>query len=135
MGNRLRSAFRLLSTPLQPDDYTRLVNPLWSKRELRGQIERVIRPADDAVELVIKPGWGVPADFRAGQYIGIGVRVDGRFVWRSYSLTNAPRSADGMLHVTVKAQEQGRLSQHLVAHATPGTIVRLAAPRVPASPR
>lgn len=128
MGNRLRSAFRLLSTPLQPDDYTRLVNPLWSKRELRGQIERVIRPADDAVELVIKPGWGVPADFRAGQYIGIGVRVDGRFVWRSYSLTNAPRSADGMLHVTVKAQEQGRLSQHLVAHATPGTIVRLAAP-------
>ena len=70
IGNRLRGAFRHLSTPLLPDDYTRLVNPLWSKRELRGQIERVSRPADDVVELVIKPGWGVPADFRAGQYIG-----------------------------------------------------------------
>ncbi|WJY99183.1 Stearoyl-CoA 9-desaturase electron transfer partner [Corynebacterium hansenii] len=128
IGNRLRGAFRHLSTPLMPDDYTRLVNPLWSKRELRGQIERVSRPAEDVVELVIKPGWGVPADFRAGQYIGVGVRVDGRLVWRSYSLTNAPQSADGMLTVTVKAQEQGRLSQHLVANVTPGTVVRLAAP-------
>lgn len=127
-GNRLRGAFRHLSTPLLPDDYTRLVNPLWSTRELRGQIEKVSRPADDVVELVIKRGWGVPADFRAGQYIGIGVRVDGRFVWRSYSLTNPPRSADGMLTVTVKAQDRGRLSQHLVAHAAPGTVVRLAAP-------
>ncbi|WP_295623842.1 ferredoxin reductase [uncultured Corynebacterium sp.] len=128
IGNRLRGAFRHLSTPLLPDDYTRLVNPLWSKRELRGQIERVSRPADDVVELVIKPGWGVPADFRAGQYIGIGVRVDGRLVWRSYSLTNAPHSADGMLTVTVKAQDQGRISQHLVTSITPGTVVRLAAP-------
>ena len=128
IGNRLRGAFRHLSTPLMPDDYTRLVNPLWSKRELRGQIERVTRPAEDVVELVIKPGWGVPADFRAGQYIGVGVRVDGRLVWRSYSLTNAPHSADGMLTVTVKAQDQGRLSQHLVANVTPGTVVRLAAP-------
>ena len=127
-GNRLRGVFRHLSTPLMPDDYTRLINPLWSKRELRGQIERVTRPADDVVELVIKPGWGVPADFRAGQYIGVGVRVDGRLVWRSYSLTNAPQSADGMLTVTVKAQDRGRLSQHLVSNVTPGTVVRLAAP-------
>lgn len=127
-GNRLRSVLRHFSTPLLPDDYTRLVNPLWSSRELRGQIERVSRPVDGVVELVIKPGWGVPVDFRAGQYIGIGVRVDGRFVWRSYSLTNAPKSADGMLTITVKAQDEGRLSRHLVANATPGTVVRLAAP-------
>lgn len=127
-ANGLRGAFRRLSTPLLPDDYTRLVNPLWSRRELRGQIEKVNRPSDDVVELVIRPGWGVPADFRAGQYIGIGVRVDGRFVWRSYSLTNAPRPADGLLSVTVKAQDQGFLSQHLVMYATPGTVVRLAAP-------
>ena len=34
------SAVRALFTPLLPDDYLELINPLWSTRELRGRIER-----------------------------------------------------------------------------------------------
>lgn len=124
----LSGAFRHLSTPLLPDDYTHLVNPLWSRRELRGRIEKINRMTEDSVELVIKPGWGMPTNFKAGQFIGIGVDLGGRYVWRSYSLTNAPRPADGLLTITVKAIDEGYLSQHLVRHVKPGTLVRLAAP-------
>ncbi|MBV7294825.1 ferredoxin reductase [Corynebacterium sp. TAE3-ERU12] len=124
----VRRGFTALSTPLLPDDYTVLVNPLWSARELRGRIIAVNYPADDVAELVIRRGWGVPSDFHAGQHIGIGVRVNGQFVWRSYSLTCPPGPQDGNLVITVKAIPDGRLSTHLVAHAHPGSVVRLAAP-------
>ena len=124
----LSRAFKHLSTPLLPDDYTHLVNPLWSRRSLRGQIESVTRTTPTTAELVIRPGWGVPTDFRAGQFIGIGVDVGGKYLWRSYSLTNAPQPADGLLTISVRALEEGFVSQHLVAYAKPGTVVRLAAP-------
>lgn len=128
LTHRLKRALEGFSTPLLPDDYTRLVNPLWSTREFRGRIVAVRRPTDTTAELVIRRGWGVPAEFRAGQHIGIGVRVDGRYVWRSYSLTCAPQPADGLLTVTVKAIDDGRLSRHLVRNARPGIVVRLALP-------
>ncbi len=39
---------------------------------------------------MIKPGWGFSFDYEPGQYIGIGLLVDGRWRWRSYSLTSSP---------------------------------------------
>ena len=36
---------RAFTSPLLPDDYLELINPLWSTRELRGRIER-IEPRD-----------------------------------------------------------------------------------------
>lgn len=125
---RARDVLRRFTTPLLPDDYTQLVNPLWSTRELRGKIESVERYPDDVIHLVIRPGWGVPVDFQAGQYIGIGLRVDGRYTWRSYSLTNAPDTGDGLFAITIRAVERGKLSNHLLGTAEPGINVRLAAP-------
>ena len=34
------NAMRSLFTPLLPDDYLELINPLWSTQELRGRVER-----------------------------------------------------------------------------------------------
>ena len=76
-----------LTYPLRVDDYSSLIYPLWSSRELRGEVVSVRREADDAVTLVIKPGWGATPHYRPGQYLGIGVLVNGRWTWRSYSLT------------------------------------------------
>jgi hypothetical protein len=58
---------RSLFTPLVPDDYLELINPLWSTQELRGRVERIERQTEDAVTIVIKPG----ADWdrhKPGQY-------------------------------------------------------------------
>jgi hypothetical protein len=40
LQRRALGAVRVLFTPLLPDDYLELINPLWSTRELRGRIER-----------------------------------------------------------------------------------------------
>jgi ferredoxin-NADP reductase len=128
----LRNVVRRITTPLLPDDYLKLANPLWSARELRGRILEVRRETEDSATLVIKPGWGFSFDYQAGQYIGIGLLVDGRWRWRSYSLTSGPSSAGkgaGTITITVKAMPEGFLSAHLVGGVAPGTIVRLAAPQ------
>ncbi len=130
----LRRLAARITTPLLPDDYLHLANPLWSARELRGRILEVRRETEDSATLVIKPGWGFSFDYQPGQYIGIGLLVDGRWRWRSYSLTSSPAGASGSatdrtVTITVKAMPEGFLSSHLVAGVEPGTIVRLAAPQ------
>jgi ferredoxin-NADP reductase len=126
--DRIRDAGSKLTTPLHPDDYLRLLNPLWSQRELRGRIEEVIPETDDAATLVIRPGWGWRYDHRPGQYVGIGVQVNGKFQWRSYSVSSPPRRRGRTIAITVRAMPEGKLSAHLVNGLDPGTIVRLALP-------
>ena len=127
-----RSIVARATTPLLPDDYLHLINPLWTARELRGKIVEVIPETDAAATLVIKPGWGFRLDFQPGQYAGIGVQIDGRFHWRSYSISSPPpetaRTA-GLFTITVKAMPEGFMSAHLVRGLEPGTIVRLALPQ------
>ncbi len=122
-----RRALRLASSftsPLLPDDYLELVNPLWSTRELRGRVVRVRRETRDAVTVVIKPGWEWPGH-RAGQYVRLGVAVDGVHHWRAYSLTSAPSRADGCIAITPKVVDGGRVSPFLNRDVRPGAIVRL----------
>lgn len=133
----LRKIAARITTPLLPDDYLHLANPLWSARELRGRVVAVRRETEDSATLVIKPGWGFSFDYQPGQYMGIGLLVDGRWRWRSYSLTSSPAESPGSsrrgrprtVTITVKAMPEGFLSTHLVAGVAPGTIVRLAAPQ------
>jgi ferredoxin-NADP reductase len=125
----LRSVAGRITTPLLPDDYLKLANPLWSARELRGRVLEVRQETVDSATLVIKPGWGFRFDYEPGQYVGIGVLMDGRWRWRSYSLTSSPVTRDRTITITVKAMPEGFLSSHLVGGLKPGTIVRLAAPQ------
>jgi ferredoxin-NADP reductase len=130
----VRSVFARMTTPLLPDDYLHMVNPLWSARELRGKIVEVVPETPDAATLVIKPGWGWSFRYQAGQYVGIGVHLDGKWHWRSYSISSSPadgspRGRRGRLTITVKAMPEGFLSEHLVRGLEPGTIVRLALPK------
>jgi ferredoxin-NADP reductase len=121
---RVLRALSALTSPLLPDDYLELINPLWSTRELRGRIERVERETDDAVTIVIRPGWEWEAH-EPGQYLRIGVEVDGVHHWRAYSLTSDPGRPDGCISITPKLLEDGVVSPFLVRHARPGAIVRL----------
>jgi stearoyl-CoA 9-desaturase NADPH oxidoreductase len=124
-----RAIAERITTPLLPDDYLKLANPLWSARELRGRVLEVRRETVDSATLVIKPGWGFSFDYQPGQYIGIGLLVDGRWRWRSYSLTSSPIKGARIITITVKAMPEGFLSSHLVGGVEPGTVVRLAAPQ------
>jgi ferredoxin-NADP reductase len=123
---RLRAlrGLRAFFNPLLPDDYLELVNPLWSTQELRGRIERVEPETGDAVTIHIKPGWEW-SGHEPGQYLRVGIVVDGVHHWRAYSLTSDPGRPDGQISITPKMYEPGAVSPFLVRQARPGAIVRL----------
>jgi ferredoxin-NADP reductase len=123
---RLRAmrGVRSMFAPLLPDDYLELINPLWSTQELRGRVERVERETDDAATIVIKPGWKW-GGHKPGQYLRIGVVVDGIHHWRAYSLTSDPERPDGCISITPKLVDKGKVSPWLVRKARDGGIVRL----------
>ena len=117
-------ALRAFFTPLMPDDYLELINPLWSTQELRGRIERIERETADAVTVLIKPGWEWEGH-RPGQYMRVGFEVNGKHHWRAYSITSDPGRPDGLIGITPKLLETGAVSPYVVRDAKPGTIVRL----------
>src|SRR6516165_3336006 len=103
---RVLKALESLSTPLLPDDYLELINPLWSTRELRGRIQRIDHVTDNAATVLIKPGYRW-SPHRAGQYVRIGVDIRGVRHWRAYSLTSEPDRPDGCVSITPKLVEEG----------------------------
>ncbi len=123
LRERLGRIAELAATPLVPADYLDVFNPLRAGASLRGRIEEIHLETADAATIVIRPGadW---AGHIPGQYVRIGIDVDGVRLWRAYSLTHGPR-ADGCIAVTVKAVPQGKVSNHLVRDARPGTLVHL----------
>jgi ferredoxin-NADP reductase len=124
LRRRALHAVRSLFTPLLPDDYLELIDPLWSTQELRGRIERIEPETPDAVTVLIRPGheW---RGHRPGQYLRIGVVVDGVHHWRAYSLTTDPVRPDGLIGITPQRVDGGVVSPYLVHGAHPGDIVRL----------
>ncbi|CAA9497116.1 MAG: Flavodoxin reductases (ferredoxin-NADPH reductases) family 1, partial [uncultured Solirubrobacteraceae bacterium] len=121
---RVLKAASVLFTPLLPDDYLELINPLWSTRELRGRVERIERETEDAVTILIRPGWEWEGH-EPGQYLRVGFVVDGVHHWRAYSLTSDPGRPDGFISITPKLVEEGKVTPYLVKELKPGCIVRL----------
>lgn len=117
-------AVRRLFSPLQPDDYLEMINPLWTTKELRGKVERVEPQGSEAASVLIKPGYEWPGH-KPGQYVRLGVVIDGVYHWRAYSLTSDPAPEDGLISVTPKKVDGGVVSPYLVQRIQPGDLVRL----------
>ena len=132
-GRRLLAAVSALTTPLLPEDFLGLVDPLWSTTQLRGRVVARRRETSRAVSVTIEPGaaW---TGHRAGQYVRVGIDVDGVRHWRSYSLSGP--EGDGHLTITVQEVAErsaggtsispaGVVSTTLVRDLPIGTIVQL----------
>ena len=124
LRDRVVKFAELVTTPLVPADYLDIVSPLRSGTALRGRIVSIRPETADAVTVVIKPGRGWRSHV-PGQYIRVGVDVDGVRHWRAYSLTSRTDRVDGNITFTTKAIPDGKVSNYLVRRATPGTIVQL----------
>src|SRR4051812_47840762 len=124
LQRRLLKLIGALTSPLLPDDYLEMINPLWSTRELRGRIERIEEETADAATVLIRPGYRW-SGHRPGQYLRIGLDIKGRRHWRAYSLTSEPERPDGCISITVKNVNEGTVSPYLVRRGRPGSIVSL----------
>jgi ferredoxin-NADP reductase len=79
--------------------------------------------AKNTVTLELKPNKHF-LGFKAGQHINVTVEVNGVRLTRSYSLTNIPNNK-GLLAITIKAVEHGKVSSYLCQQAQIGNIVEV----------
>src|SRR5260370_12529322 len=121
---RLRRLAGKLTSPLLPEDYLGLVTPLWATSELRGRVESVHWETPGAATLEIRPG-GAWAGHRPGQWVRIGIDINGVRHRRSYSISSAPSSATGGDRIAITVKAAGLVSGHLVPRVRPRTTLTL----------
>jgi len=123
LGRRAWSLAETMASPREPADYLDLFHPLRRGADLRARVCEVRPEAAGAVTVVLRPGssWRghVP-----GQYVRVGLDVDGVRRWRSYSLTSPP-STGGTIAVTAKPVPDGLVSAHLAQGLVVGDLVHL----------
>ena len=110
--------------PRDPGDYLDMVRPLRPGADLRARVVEVRPETADAVTVVLKPG-GAWRGHVPGQYVRVGLDVDGVRLWRSYSLTSPPVEPGGLLSITARAVPDGAVSPHLAQQLRPGQLVHL----------
>jgi stearoyl-CoA 9-desaturase NADPH oxidoreductase len=127
-GRSLRDSLRRVAeaavTPLELGDVLDVFHPLRRGADLRAKIVEVRAETHQSATIVLQPGrdW---AGHVPGQYVRVGVDVDGVRLWRTYSLTHGPR-ADRRISITVKAIPDGVVSNYLVHRARAGQMIQLA---------
>ena len=110
--------------PVDPAEYLDMFRPLRTGADLRARVVEVRPETADAVTVVLRPG-GAWLGHRPGQYVRVGIDVDGVRLWRSYSVTSVPGASDGLLTITAKAVPDGVVSAHLAQQLRPGRLVHL----------
>ncbi len=124
LRDRAWRAAAYLTHPLEPSDYLDMIRPLRPGADLRARVVEVRPETADAVTVVLRPG-GAWQGHVPGQYVRVGLDVDGVRLWRSYSLTSPPHAADGLLTITAKAVPDGAVSSHLAQELRRGQLVHL----------
>jgi ferredoxin-NADP reductase len=113
----------LLVGPHGVDRYLELVRPELTVRDARAQVVAVRRQTPRSVTLTLRPNaaW---TGFRAGQFVRVGVEIDGVRRTRTYSPASSERAGD-LLELTVTVHPEGLVSGHLQSSIRPGTILHL----------
>jgi ferredoxin-NADP reductase len=116
----------LLVGPHGVDRYLELLRPDLTIRDARAEVVATRCQTARSVTLTVRPNaaW---EGFRAGQFVRVGVEINGVRHTRTYSPASSEHRADGCFELTVTAHPEGLVSQHLRAGATPGTILHLGA--------
>ncbi len=120
----LTSLFEALVTPHAVDRYLELLDPMATVREVRARIVRVMRPTEGSVVLELRPSrrW---RGAEAGQFVQVGVVIDGVRHTRCYSPTGARPASRDAVELIVRAHPGGLVSQYLVREARAGMVVDL----------
>lgn len=128
LRNAIAGLADMFAYPLRHSHYLELVNPLWTRHVLMARVEAVCDETADSRTLTLRPGRGWRTH-RAGQFVRLGVPIDGKRHTRTYSISSAPAREDGCITVTVKAIADGRVSRQLVSGVKVGDYLPLGEPQ------
>lgn len=115
----------LLVGPHGIDRYLELIRPEMTIADARARIVAVERQTARSVTLRIRPNraW---TGFRAGQFVKVGVEIDGVRRTRTYSPASSEHRAHDELELTISFRPDGLVSSYL-QRENPGGIVHLGA--------
>ncbi|MFY0405638.1 ferredoxin reductase [Solicola sp. PLA-1-18] len=113
-----------LTAPHGVDRFLEQIDPMLTVHQVRGIVSEVVHETGAASTVVLAPNdaW---TGFRPGQHVQFGVEVEGKRRIRCFSVSSSTARADGRFSVTVKAHDDGYVSQYLHRQMTPGTRVYL----------
>ena len=102
--------------------------PLWSASDYRAQVKQVRSENSSCYTLVLKPTKTWPG-FQPGQYIELHVIKNGVKVSRCFSISSAPEQFTkmGTIELTIRAQDNGRITPWLQQALTETSTVGLSA--------
>jgi ferredoxin-NADP reductase len=116
-----------LATPHGVDRYIELLAPMGVVNEVRARIvaiERETRAGAPVATVTLEPNrrW---RGHQAGQFVQVGVEVDGRRRTRCFSVSSAESKPGDLITLTMRANPDGIVSRHLVEEARVGDVVFL----------
>jgi ferredoxin-NADP reductase len=104
------------------DSYLELIRPALTVHDARASVQAVRRQTTRSVTLTLRPNAAFQG-FRAGQFVRVGVEIDGVRRTRTYSPACSERAE--FLELTVTAHPDGLVSRWLRERLAPGAIVHL----------
>jgi ferredoxin-NADP reductase len=124
VGEPVSAALRhpLVANIIRPgsaEDFLRGLHPMLSLTEVRARVVRIVSETPDTTTFVLQPN-ALWQGARAGQFVSLRLKIDGRRVQRSYSLSSRPGAK--RLAITVRHQRDGLVSSHLHQHARVGDV-------------
>ena len=113
-----------LTTPHGIDRFLEQMDPMLTVHQVRAKVVEVIHETGAASTVVLEPNdaW---AGFTPGQHVQFGVEVDGKRRIRCFSVSSSTHRDDGRFSVTVKAHEDGYVSQYLHRKMRDRTLIYL----------
>jgi ferredoxin-NADP reductase len=113
----------LLVGPHGIDRYLELVSPTLTVRDARAEVTAVRRQTPRSVTFTVRPNAAF-GGFKAGQFVRVGVEIDGIRRTRTYSPASSQHDP-GALEFTVTVHPEGLVSRHLESGIRPGAVVHL----------
>ena len=118
----------LLVGPHGVDRYLELIRPEATVHDARARVLDVRRQTARSVTLAVRPNAAWPG-FRSGQFVRVGVEIDGVRRTRTYSPASSQHARDGLLELTVTTHPNGVVSQHLRSGIAAGAVLHLGSPQ------
>lgn len=118
---------RALTTPHGVDRYLELVDPMLVVHDVRARIvdiKRETRAGEPVATLTLEPS-GAWRGHEGGQYVQVGVEVDGKRHTRCFSVSSPESKRGDLITITMRANPDGTVSKHLVNSASVGDVVYL----------
>lgn len=104
------------------------ISPLWSARDYRARITRIRQETHNCFTLVMEPNkkW---RGFEPGQFIALKVRKNGAEISRCFSISSSQQQYEqaNQIELTIRIQDQGRMTPWIHEHIQPTNIVGLSA--------